>query len=296
VVRRLLAGGHEVEVLVRSPVARQKIESLGAGALEGDLTRIDTFVGKLRSFEAVIHCAAPLVFWGEWEFYKKNLLDTTLGLVQACSRVGVKRFVQISSESVLQANGPLEGIDEKFPYPPEPNSYYGKAKREIEIYLKSAPFKMETVIVRPPFIWGPQCPALLAIAEKAYKGSFVWVNHGKSPFEAVHVENLAQATVLALEKGVNRQVYFVTDDQPYTVRSFFVPIFSRQNVPIPERSISLKLGNFLARLSEAVWKKFKIKKAPPLSKFDLAFVSMPRRYSIALARSELGYAPQVFKL
>ncbi|HEX9667451.1 MAG TPA: NAD-dependent epimerase/dehydratase family protein, partial [Thermodesulfobacteriota bacterium] len=47
-------------------------------------------------------------------------------------RTAPKRFIYISSESVLVDRKPLEGIDESCPYPEEPNSYYGKSKKLAE--------------------------------------------------------------------------------------------------------------------------------------------------------------------
>ena len=266
VVNRLVASGHEVHALVRSPTANQKVKSIGAIPLLGDLTKLERFEAQLKSFEAIIHCAAPVVFWESWDFYKKNLLDTTLDLVQAASRAGVKRFVHLSSESVLQATLPLSGIDESFPYPSEPNSFYGKAKKDIEIYLRSAPLPMETIILRPPFVWGPECPAFQTISGKARAGTFSWIADGQSEFEAIHVENLAEAAVLALTKGKNRQVYFVTDGQPYTVKSFFSSYFDKAAITQPSKSINLTVATIAASCVEGLWKIFKIKKSSTLVK------------------------------
>jgi len=283
--------------LVRSPTAKYKVERLGATPLAGDLGKVEAFASHLRWVDAVIHCAAPVVRSGSWDYYKKNMLDATLAFAMACSRAGVKRFVFISSESVLQTEVPLLGIDESYPYPnlsPGQGFGYGKAKRDVEVYLRSAPFDMETVVIRPPFIWGSGCTALFRFAAKVRAGSFFWINDGASPFEAIHVENLAAAVALALEKGHNRQIYIVTDDQPYTVRSFFTPLFKKLGLPVPIRSFNVRSVRLVTGMIATIWQVLGLKKAPPFTLVELAFFSTARRYNIALARKDLTYTPKVF--
>lgn len=305
VIKRLVADGHDVRAIYRSPAAKVKVEAAGGTPLEGDLNKIEGFAGYLKWAEVVVHCAAPVVFWESWEFYKKNMIEPTLELAKAASRAGVKRFIQVSSESVLQDRAPLVNIDENHPYPAIPNSNYGRAKKEIELYLRSVPFAMETIIIRPPFVWGPECPLLETIAARAQPQDGVigkikqqivglqWIDQGQSFFEAVHVKNLAQAISLAITNGNNRQVYFVTDLEPYTVRDFITRNLRKMAAPVPNKSIPASLAWKLAGICEAIWRMLHIVKiAPPVTRFDVAFMAMPRRYRIDKAIHELGYKPE----
>ncbi|MGZ3827166.1 MAG: hypothetical protein ACXVCR_19605, partial [Bdellovibrio sp.] len=40
---------------------------------------------------------------------------------------------------------------------------------------------------------------------------------------------------------------------------------------------------------EIIWKSLRIKSPPPLTRFDLAFVSQPRKYNIDLLKADMGY-------
>jgi nucleoside-diphosphate-sugar epimerase len=53
------------------------------------------------------------------------------------------------------------------------------------------------------------------------------------------------------------------------------------------------IAGLAARIVEGVWKMFGIASQPPLTRFELSFVSMPRRYNIAAAMEELGYIPRI---
>ena len=171
------------------------------------------------------------------------------------------------------------------------NSFYGLAKKNAEIELLKSDSPMEIIILRPTFIWGPNSKSLDEILSKAKQGKFLWVDNGNSSFEAVHVNNVAEAVVLSLENGKSHSIYFVTDNEPITVKQFFTRYFSKMGVPIPKKSVPKFAANTLANLFEIAWKLLRLPSPPPLTRFDLSFVSMPRRYNIEKTIEELGYRP-----
>lgn len=293
VIRRLVSEGHSVTGLARSSTSSSIIGELGADVLSGDIEYVDSFKNKLGQFDVVVHCAGPVEFWGPWEKYEKGIVTASLELARACTEQKVKRFIYVSSESVLQDKEKLLDIDENYPYPQEPNSYYGKSKMFAEQRLLEMNNGIEIIVLRPTFIWGPDCPALSTVTQKVNSGEFIWIDHGNVSFEAVHVENVSEAVALAITKGTDRQIYFVTDDEPSTVRNFFENFLKATGTPIPTKSIPGFLAMPLARAIECLWRTLRIKAPPPLTRFDLAFVNMSRRYKIDRIKNDLGYRPIV---
>jgi hypothetical protein len=51
-----------------------------------------------------------------------------------------------------------------------------------------------------------------------------------------------------------------------------------------------------AASSETFWRVLHLPGTPPMSRFELAFVAMSRRYRIDRAKRDLGYAPIVSRL
>jgi nucleoside-diphosphate-sugar epimerase len=49
----------------------------------------------------------------------------------------------------------------------------------------------------------------------------------------------------------------------------------------------------VASALEATWRTVRSNSQPPLTRFELAFAAMPRRYDIGRIRRELGYTPRV---
>lgn len=289
-VQRLHADGHEVLALARSPAAAERLKQLGATPLIGDLDTLCEWMPALNGIEAVVHAAAPVEFWGEWERFERHIVNATLDLYRAANHSGARQFIFISSEAVLQGNKPLLDINEAEPYPAEPNSIYGRAKKMAEMRLRQSHFDTAITIIRPSFIWGPGSPIVERLSQMARDGRFIWLDQGRTPFERVHVDNVVEAICLALQKPCEG-LYLLTDNAPGTVREFFAPLFAAQDIPEPRRSLPSPLLNPLAQGMEAVWQRLGINKAPPLTRFELAFLSQPRRYDISHIRRELGYEP-----
>ncbi len=291
VIKSLIQDGHTVFALARSPASSKTVEDLGATAVVGDLASVTNLSIPLKTIEVVVHCAAPVEFWGAWETYQRGIVDATAALVKVCQDSGVKRFVHISSESVLQDKDSLLNVDENLPYPQEPNSYYGKSKKIVEEYLLKHPGKMEIVILRPTFIWGPGCPAFITISKKVKSGEFMWIDQGQASFEAVHVDNVAEAIRLSITRGSDRRVYLLTDGEDSTVRGFFENIFKALSLKSPRASVPLWLMKPVASTIEKIWKLLNLSTNPPITRFDLAFIAMPRKYKIDKITRDLNYKP-----
>ncbi len=292
-VARLIREGHTVSALARSEQGAAQVQALGAQPVLGDFDRITAWETALQGVDVVVHCAAPVETWGPWQLFATGIVDATRELLAAAGRKGVRRFVYISSESVLQDREPLLDIDESKAYPAEPNSFYGRAKKLAEQEILSADTKVERIILRPTFIWGPGVKALETMVAKIHSGEFMWIDQGSSPFEMVHVDNVVEAIVRSLRAGRDGGIYFVTDGQPMTVRDFLSALIGTTGTALPRKNMNGAVARFAAGLVESVWRLLGIRKHPPLSRFELAFVSQPRRYRIDRIRAELGYQPVV---
>jgi len=288
----LLEKGHNITALSRSPQSDIALQDLGATPLRGNLDNVADWCDALAGHEVLIHAAAPITVWGDVDMLHRQIVDATLALADACAAQGVRRMIHLSSESVLQGAGPLVDIDETHPYPAHPNSRYGACKKTVELGLLARASGPEIVILRPSFIWGVggQIEHLL---DAVRAGQFVWVDHGRAQMEMSHVENVVAAIMLALDGGQSGRIYFITDDANLTQRDVFGGIVKAFGVTPTTRSIPAWLARPLANLTEALWSMLRLQSQPPLSRFQLDFVALPRRYSIARAKSELGYEPVI---
>ena len=292
-IRRLVAEGHEVTGLARSEEAAGRVTSAGARAVQGSLNDILQWSPALDGQDILVHAASPIDVWGRWSVFRRDVVDATLQLYEVAAERRVKRFIHISSESVLQDRAPLLDIDETAPYPAEPNSLYGKAKKLAEEGLVAHARDTTLIILRPAFIWGPGDSQLSQLLARIRDGRFVWVDQGRAIMDMSHVDNVVEAVRLAMNHGMHKRIYYVTDDDPMPVREFLGSLIEALGYDVPTRSVPLALVKPLAPLVEGAWRLLERRDAPPLSRFQLDFVALPRRYRLDRIKHDLGYRPVI---
>jgi 2-alkyl-3-oxoalkanoate reductase len=290
-ITRLRQEGHEVTALSRSPKSDAILKALGATSVRGALADIDAWQEAVAGQQVLVHAASPIEVWGDWADFERDIVRASLDLYRAAARHRVRRFIQISSESVLQGNGPLLDVSEAHPYPAEPNSFYGKAKMQVEQGLLSHIAGTECIILRPAFIWGQGGEQLDKLVDKVKSGQFMWVDHGDVAMEMVHVDNVVECVRQALTQGGSGQVYWVTDGRPMPARAFLGALLRARGVEVPDKSMPASLARPVAAGVEALWRLLGLKSVPPLSRFQLDFIALPRRYDLGKSQRELGYRP-----
>jgi dihydroflavonol-4-reductase len=115
---------------------------------------------------------------------------------------------------------------------PAPVSMYGRSKLAAEQAAREFADRVPTVIVRPPFVYGPgdltNLPPLIAMGKT---GVYLKAGMGPKHFSFVHVDDLNQALIAAAERGktLTREdstqgVYFASDPNPYSWEDFCVSL------------------------------------------------------------------------
>jgi 2-alkyl-3-oxoalkanoate reductase len=237
VIQRLLADGHQVTAHARSDNSAKKIKALGVQTIIAPFNDVAALHKVLVNQDAVIHVAAHFELWGPWQDFQEGIIDATLNLHKAATDAGVKRFVYVSAAAVVGGNLPAL-VDEQIPYPTTFNAHYSRAKVVTEKELTKLPRSgMTTIILRPPFIWGGEMPVLDTYVKAVKAGRVIWVDGGKHMLDSVHVDNLAHAITLALSKGTDKEIYFVTDDSPSSVKDFFSSLLATRGIKQSERSL-----------------------------------------------------------
>jgi nucleoside-diphosphate-sugar epimerase len=178
--------------------------STGDGACRayGDLRAQQDFLPYVAGCDAVIHLAGKVHARGgaaadEAGFHSVNV-DATGRLAHAAATAGVRRFVFASTLGVhaTMSAARLRAQDAISPETP-----YAQSKWRAEQLLQAlhGTRGMETVVIRPPLVYGPQCPGNMARLARLVAKDL------PLPFGSVHnlrsfidVENLAQAFVAAI--------------------------------------------------------------------------------------------------
>ncbi|NUO50866.1 MAG: NAD-dependent epimerase/dehydratase family protein [Polyangiaceae bacterium] len=292
-IEALVREGHEVSALARSAEAADRVRSYGASPVSGSLGAIDAAL--LKGNDAVVHAAAYVEEWGTREQFWKANVEGTQNLLDASKEAGVRRFVHVGTEAAVFSGEDLVDIDESFPYPESQKYLYSETKAEAERRVLSAnSTALETISIRPRFVWGPRDTSVLpAIVKMAKAGRFAWLDQGHKRTSTTHVANLVHALVLALDHGTPGRAYFVADDGTRTLREFLTALAGTQGVDLGTRNMPSAVARPLARVVETTWRTLRLRGAPPIVRFSVDMMSSAVTVKTDRARKELGWAPVI---
>lgn len=290
-ISRLIADGHEVLALARSNRAADQVAALGATPRRGDLTDPGSLATAAKGAELAFHSAAWLDRGGSWADFTRSNVDGTRNVLDACRTAGVRRLVHVSTEAVLIAGEPLVNVDETAPLRTDSRAPYPATKAAAERLVLDAD-GIETVAVRPRFVWGAGDTSLLPQLVGAVRsGRFAWIGGGTHLSDITHVDNTVEGLVLAAEHGKPGEAYFVTDGEPVQFRAFLTELLDTQGVRAPTRTLPYWLARTVAEAGERAWKLLRRPGAPPLDYFALWVSGQECTINIGKARTELGYLP-----
>lgn len=251
VARTLLTIGFKrVRCLARPTGKTRSFEAIvrefGEGSVEiirGNLLSRETCLAAAAGVSVIYHLAAgveksyPGCFLNS-VVATRNLLDA------AIKEPALKRFVNVSSIAVYSNNGIPHGglldestaVETKMMERFEPYTY-GKMKQDEIVLEYAKEHNLPYVIVRPSVVFGPGKAKITDRIGSELLGVFLHKGLGNR-IPLTYVDNCAEAIVLAgLRKGIEGQVFNITDDDLPTSREF-LRLYKRQvrhflTIPVP---------------------------------------------------------------
>ncbi len=228
IVEEGLKRGYTIWAGIRKDSSQRFLQDPRIKFIEIDLLSPDSIDEQIREYakengkwDYVIHVAGATKCLDKKDFMNVNF-EGTRNLVETLKKHNLfpKQFIYLSSLSIF---GPIR---EEEPYSPIsdsdeacPNTAYGYSKMMAEAYIRSCP-ELPYVILRPTGVYGPR--------ERDYYKMFVSIkNHfdfsvGYKPqiITFIYVKDLVKAIYLAIEKGITRRCYFVSEGRGYSSSSF----------------------------------------------------------------------------
>jgi len=288
------------EVIAYQRGNSKHLEKLGVSVVRGSITDAQQLENAMRGVDAVIHTAAKAGIWGPYdEYYQPNVVGTE-NVIAACQNNGVNKLVFTSSPSVVHGGGDIEGGDESLPYPDHFNSPYPatKALAEQQVIAANGP-DLRTVSLRPHLIWGPGDNHLLpSLVDRAKSGKLRLPGPDKL-IDTVYIDNAAKAHLLALDKlatdpgTVGGKTYFISNDEPLPQREIIGGLLKAAGLDVDIQAISPHIAIAAGTVLESVWKLFKLKSEPPVTRWSAEHLSTAHWYDISAAKRDLGYKVEV---
>lgn len=297
-IRRLLATGHRVRALVRPGSSRKNIEGLDVETVTGDLSDATSLRRALRGCESLFHVAADYRLWVPEPsgMYRANV-DGTCNIMLAALGAGVPRVVYTSSVATLKPRSDggesteADGATER-----EVAGHYKKSKVMAETAVRLLVEKrgLPAVIVNPSTPVGPgdvkPTPTGRVLLSAITGRMPAYVNTG---LNLVHVDDVAEGHMLALEKGRAGERYILGAEN-MTLREILDELASITGGAAPRWRLSHNFVLPLAMLSEA-WARLSRKAAPLLTVDGARMAKRHMFYSSEKAKRALGYRPRPAK-
>ena len=299
IVDRLLALGRTVTVAARRPAP--DLEARGVRFIRVELEDATGVREACRGMETVFHVAAKVGVWGSRaDFHRANVLGTR-AVLDGCKAHGVRRLVHTSTPSVVYNGRDLSGADESLPLTTDCPSPYPltKAAAEAEV-LGAHGAVLRTVALRPHLIWGPGDPHLVPrILGRAQSGRLRIVGEGRNRVDMVHVENAADAHLLAERALAQREcraggrAYFITNGEPVVLWDWINVLLASLGRPPVRKRIPLWAASAIGSCMEAAWSILPLRGEPPMTRFVAAELAKDHWFDISAARRDLDYSPAV---
>ena len=201
----------------------------------------------------------------------------------------------VSSNSPLGCNpSPGHVFDERSPYNPYMGYGRSKARMEAIVHEVQARGRIETVIIRPPWFYGPHQPPRQTLFFTMIKdGKFPVLGDGTQQRSMAYVDNICQGLLLAAASPqANGQTYWIADERPYSINeivSTVTEVLESFGFSCKRRQLRLpRAVGELARVMDAGLQGLGLyqQKIHVLGEMHQSIAC-----SIAKAQHDLGYAP-----
>jgi nucleoside-diphosphate-sugar epimerase len=292
-IARLVRDGVAVAALARSERSAERVRSLGAEPVHGDLEDVRAMRAGAEGADVAFHAAAHLGDFGRREDFMRDNVGGTENVLAATSQAGVPVFVHVGTEAALMHGRPLVRVDETAPLRPDSPALYSatKAMAEQRVVAAARP-GFETVVVRPRLVWGAGDTTILPeIAAAVRAGRFAWIGGGGHLTSTTHVDNVVEGLLAGAVRGAPGQAYFVTDGEPVVFRAFVTDLLATQGLEPPDRSIPAPVARVVAGAGEPLWTTLRLGARPPLTRLAYWLSAQEATIDDSRARRELSYRP-----
>ena len=299
IVEQLRDEGEAVRVLCRGEYPCLK--ELGVQVFRGDIRDQETVESAVMGCDTIFHTAAVPGIWGSWKQFHGINTQGTRNVISSAQRQGATRLIYTSSPSVVFDGTPHLDQDETAVYPSRYLCHYPKSKALAEQAVLGANgvSGLLTCALRPHLIWGPRDNHLIPrLIRRAKTGRLRRVGDGSNLISMTYVENAAwahlkAAAALKPDSPTAGGAYFINEPEPVNLWDWINELLSRAGLEPVKKSISAKAAYRVGAVMEGIYSTLRIKSEPPMTRFLALQLSQSHTYSIAKARRDFGFEPQI---
>ncbi len=213
--------GADVRALVRNFTRASHIARFPIEMVPGDVTDYGAVLRAAEGCDVIFHCAKGK---GGTPAQRRQVnVQGTEHVLRAARERGVGRVVHVSTLSVY-GQTPDGRLDERAPRQ-RSDEVYADSKREAEdlVFEHARRHGLSVSVVQPTVVYGPGAPAwTCGPIQKLSRGKMILVDNGEGFCNAVYVDDVIQAMILAaVRKEAAGEAFLVSARRPVTWKDFF---------------------------------------------------------------------------
>ena len=245
----------------------------------------------LPKVEAVVHCAARSAPWGRRQDFERDNVQATANLLRWAEKVGVTRFVQISTPALYFSFQDQFDIKEDAPQSRAIN-LYAETKAQAEQLVQDSP--LSTVILRPRAIYGPGDTALLPRLERAIAaGPLPLLREGAAVTNLTHVDDVCDAIKLALLHNENASVFNIAGQESIKLKSVVEKVAEAKDLKLRWRALPTPMVMGAAKGLEWGYRGVGLRGEPRFTQYSAGIFGYSLTLNTGRAKSELGWVSKV---
>ncbi len=295
-VRRLLAEGEQVRVMMRSERDNGALDGLDVERVFADLRNNEAVSAAMRGCTRVYHCAALVsTIQGNAE-HKREVFDTnvlgTIHILKAAKLHAINKVVVSGSLSATGYEKDLSSHEDMPFYPFDRHLPYGFTKHLTEHEcLKAHANGVNVVVATSCGIIGPNdyAPSRMGrvLIDYANGSLRAYIPGG---FEFVSTHDITEGHILAMRHGRSGQKYIfgTTYASVDDLMELFREVTGR---PLPRLRLSPTLMAALAEVADKTWYRAFPNRPRRFTPGAVRLLQMRRRADHNKAKQELGYQP-----
>jgi len=235
--------------------------------ISGDITRgID--YNMLFDHQTVFHLAGKVhalseIAQDEAEYFQINT-EGTRQMLEAARAARVSRFVFFSTVKAMSREGTPQMIDRDGASRPwteadslEPDTPYGRSKREAEKLVLGCGYVPEPVVLRLCMVYGAGAKGnMQRMLQAVSRNRFPPLPEVGNRRSMVHVQDVIQAALLAAEKPqAVGQIFIVSDARAYSTRQIYEWMCQALEQSSPRWTVPLWLLRSLSRAGDLIGRR-----------------------------------------
>jgi nucleoside-diphosphate-sugar epimerase len=255
-VPALVASGHDVSALARTPDKADAVRSQGATPVTVSMFDRDALTEAFQGHDAIVNLATSqpsamtFVFLRAWRPTERVRIEGSAAVVDAALAAGVPRLLQESVTMIYPDRGD-QWIDEEVPIDPMPTAK-GNLGAEASAHRFTGAGGIG-IVMRFGFFYGPSASHSAQFLGLARHHIVTSIGHPGSYLSSIHTSDGASAVAAALD--IPAGTYNIVDDGPLTKREYAdaltAAVGKRAWIRVPGR-VALLLGHRTASLTRSM--------------------------------------------